>query len=90
MPLIYGEPGRQYEIASLFGGRGFTKKLFEMGIRPGVIIRVIVNSGNGPILVAINNSRIGLGRGMAGKIIINSISKKETKRYESIGKEGCY
>ncbi|MCD6122671.1 MAG: FeoA domain-containing protein [Spirochaetales bacterium] len=79
MPLLYGKPGKQYEIVSLFGGRGFSRKLFEMGIRPGVIIKVITNSGNGPILVGINNSRIGLGKGMAGKIIINSISIKEAK-----------
>ena len=76
MPLIYGEPGKQYEIVSIFGGRGLAKKLLEMGIRPGEIIKIVSNSFGGPILLAINNSRIGIGRGMAGKIIIKPLERR--------------
>ena len=77
MPLIYGKPGHEYRIVSIFGGRGLTKKLFEMGLRPGEIIRVIANSFGGPILLVINNTRIGIGRGMAGKIIIQPLERRD-------------
>jgi Fe2+ transport system protein FeoA len=39
-----------------------------MGLVPGVILTVISNSGRGPVVISLQGSRIGLGRGMAGHI----------------------
>jgi len=73
MLLTFAVPGREYRVVSLMGGRGFNRKLFEMGIKPGSTIRVIINSGKGPILIGVNNLRFALGKGMASKIIVNPI-----------------
>ncbi|WP_292459946.1 FeoA family protein [Methanothermococcus sp.] len=46
------------------------KKLYELGIIPGSKITVISSNKRGPILVRIGNSKIAIGRGMAGAILV--------------------
>ena len=41
----------------------------SMGLMPGVEVSVLLNSGWGPLLVAVENSRFILGRGMAEGIL---------------------
>jgi Fe2+ transport system protein FeoA len=41
-----------------------------MGLVPGVEIEVLRNSLRGPFLIALRDSRIILGRGMAQKILV--------------------
>ncbi|NOY08720.1 MAG: ferrous iron transport protein A [Spirochaetes bacterium] len=80
MPLTYCKPGEQFQITSLCGGQGFIKRLSEMGIYPGVILKVIANSGKGPVIVGLDDTRIGLGQGMAGKIMVKPLNIKEGVR----------
>ncbi len=80
MPLTYCKPGEQFQVTSLYGGQGFIKRLFEMGIHPGVILKVIANSGKGPVIVGLDDTRIGLGQGMAGKIMVKPLNIKEGVR----------
>ena len=42
-------------------------RLAELGLTPGVCLRV-VQDGGGPLLVSVRNSRIALGRGIASKL----------------------
>ena len=41
-----------------------------MGLRPGVAVTVVHNRGRGPFLVAVQGTRIMLGRGMADKVLV--------------------
>jgi len=41
-----------------------------MGFLPGEQLMVVSASG-GPILVILHGSRVGIGRGMAGKILVS-------------------
>ena len=50
----------------------------SMGLMPGVEVSVLLNSGLGPLLVAVENSRFMLGRGMAEGIL--SISANSAKK----------
>ena len=67
IPLSKAQTGQQVRLISIHGGRQITHRLVEMGLTPGVSIRVLQNSG-GPLLVAVSDSRIALGWGMAKKI----------------------
>jgi Fe2+ transport system protein FeoA len=57
-----------FRIIQVKEGRGLCCKLYGMGLVPGVILTVISNSGRGPVVISVQGSRIGLGRGMAGHI----------------------
>jgi len=42
----------------------------DMGLRPGKQVEMLTNSGGGPLLLKVDESRIALGRGMAMKIYV--------------------
>ncbi|ACK41832.1 MULTISPECIES: FeoA family protein [Dictyoglomus] len=68
MALSFVKEGQEVKVIAIRGGKGAVQRLAEMGILPGVRIKVISNSG-GPIVIALGNSRIALGKGLASKII---------------------
>ncbi len=68
MPLLFAKIG-DYRIESIRGGVKFRERLLSMGIKEGDQIRVLKQSP-GPIIIAKNNIRIGIGIGMANKIYV--------------------
>jgi len=65
-------PGQEVELVAVHGGWGIRRRLAEMGFNPGVRLKVI-HSGGGPIIVALRDTRLALGRGMAHKIMVSPI-----------------
>ena len=55
-------------ITSMHGGRHYRRQLMDMGLRPGLQIKVMRASGRGPVLISVGETRLGIGRGMAEKI----------------------
>ena len=51
-------------------GRGLKARLAAMGLLAGVEFKVINNGHPGPLVIDLKGSRIILGRGMGGKIIV--------------------
>lgn len=66
-PLNEAAVGQPLRLVSITGGRKITHRLVEMGLTPGVPLRLLQNSG-GPLLIAVRQSRIAVGRGMAAKM----------------------
>ncbi len=62
-------PGRKVVIVGHSGGRQLWGKMESLGLMPGTEVTVVVNSGSGPLLVAVENSRFMLGRGMSSAIL---------------------
>lgn len=73
-PLSFLEPGSQAKIKDIIGGKGINTKLAEMGFVSGSILSVLRNDGSGPMLVAVMDSRVAIGRGMAQKIMAERIA----------------
>lgn len=76
-PLALLGEGEKAEIVTLrehlAGGTkcpDCVEHLMDMGLRPGRQIEMLTNSGSGPLLLKIDESRIALGRGMAMKIYV--------------------
>jgi len=65
--LKEGQTGKVYSIQ---GGFGIRNRMFELGLIKGQKIRVIRNSGWGPVMVEVKGTRIGIGRGASDKILI--------------------
>jgi Fe2+ transport system protein FeoA len=78
-PLALAGEGNKVKIVSLRGGKGFQERLISMGLNIGDEIEVILCRERGPILVAKEGMRYGLGGGMAQKIFVVMI---EGRRYE--------
>jgi ferrous iron transport protein A len=68
MPLALIREGARAVLRSIHGGRGLRGRLAAMGLIPGAEITVVHNGGDGPFVVAVNDARICIGRGMAMKI----------------------
>jgi len=63
-------PGRLLTVIGINAGRGLQRRLTDMGLTPGVQIRVMNGQCAGPVLIDLRGSRLGLGRGVAQKILV--------------------
>jgi ferrous iron transport protein A len=67
MKLPFVREGYSAKIKAINGGITIKRRLEEIGIIPGRQI-TILKSGPGPVLVRLENNKIGLGFGEAMKI----------------------
>lgn len=68
MPLSMVSSGKKVKLRAIHAGRGLQRRLAEMGLIPGVELEVISNGHHGPFIIAVKNTRLMLGRGMAHHI----------------------
>jgi ferrous iron transport protein A len=71
MHLVDLKIGEEKKVKLVDGCYNFRLRMRELGIIEGSNIKVV--SGNkeyGPILVSVNGSKFGIGRGVANKILI--------------------
>lgn len=78
IPLALTNPGEVVKIDHISGGHGIRRRLFYMGLVPGKEIEVIKTHRPGPIIVAIDQSRIALGKSVSKKIMVSVNSKKDS------------
>ena len=71
LPLAMVGTGQAVKLVKVAAGRILTRRLAEMGLTPGVRLEVLQDQG-GPLLLAVRDSRLALGRGMAHKIIVET------------------
>jgi ferrous iron transport protein A len=65
--------GEWAELCQIEPGHQLQKRLSILGFTPGVIISMVQNLGNGPVIVKLRGTRIALGRNEAKKIIIRNV-----------------
>lgn len=70
-PLAMASVGERLEVVTLKGTEGTVHRLIGIGFVPGIEIQII-STTNGSLIVAIGDNRVGLGMGMAQKIICHS------------------
>jgi DtxR family Mn-dependent transcriptional regulator len=62
---------RQDEVATVEGfqgGRGIMGRCLALGFTPGAQIQMVRNTGQGPVIVLVRDTRVALGRGEAHRI----------------------
>jgi Fe2+ transport system protein FeoA len=69
LPLTMAAPGERLTLVEITAKNGLRHRLTELGLTPGVEFEVLQSQG-GPLLLAIHNSRLAVGRGMAHKILV--------------------
>lgn len=70
MPLSLAGTGKLLSITGVNGGWGLRRRLAEMGLTPGALVMVMSGCHPGPLLIDIRGSRLGLGFGVAQKIMV--------------------
>lgn len=73
-PLSSVRRGEVVQLTHIGAGRKLAQRLAELGLTPGVEIRVLHVNG-GPILIGVRGARLALGRGMAEKIQVKTVDK---------------
>jgi DtxR family Mn-dependent transcriptional regulator len=66
--LRSGESG---VVKTYMSGRGALGRCLSMGFTPGSTVKMLKNSGSGPVLVKVHDNEVALGRGIAERIIVN-------------------
>lgn len=76
MPLAMARPREQVVIREITVGSSRQSELLNMGLRTGDTIEIINNTGRGRVILGHGHTRIGIGRGIAQKIMV-SLADKE-------------
>ena len=76
IPLTMACPGQKVRVVSLMGGRGLRGHLVGMGLNVGSEIEVIRRGAPGPFLIAVKETRLAIGQGMAYKIMVSQNNQK--------------
>ena len=75
MPLMIATPGEDVKLIAVRGGRRVRKRLADLGLTPGTVLRVVQADAWGPLIVAFkDDARLALGRGMAHKIMVEPLA----------------
>ena len=73
-PLAMARAGETVRIVGLAGGRNLDRRLTDLGLAIGSAVRVVQNQMTGPMIVAVHDSRVGLGMGMAQKLTVEPVN----------------
>ena len=73
IPLVMVAEGEEVSLVGVQGGGGIRKRLAELGMNPGMTFRVIHKDISGPVILAVKDSRLALGRNMAYRILVEII-----------------
>ncbi len=72
LPLSLVVPGQRVKLVEITAGHKLRHRLTELGLTSGVELEVVQDEG-GPLLLAVHDTRLALGRGMAHKIMVQSL-----------------
>jgi len=70
VPLAHAHEGERGIIEEFMGGSGAQLRLATLGLRKGDEVEVITNNGQGQLVIAVNATRLAMGRGLAKKILV--------------------
>lgn len=72
--LIKLDKGQKGRIVKINGGRELCSRMNNMGIYPGTVIKKVSQQAmKGPLIVKVGGTQVGIGHGMATKIIVEEI-----------------
>jgi len=70
IPLNTVAAGKQVKVVSIGAGFGLQRRLADMGLTPGLKVKVIGSQRPGSVVLDVRGSRLALGRGISNKIMV--------------------
>jgi Fe2+ transport system protein FeoA len=75
VPLTTLTPGQRARLVRIEAGHQVVHRMSELGLTPGVELVVFQRNSRGPLLIAVRDTRLALGRGMADKVLVELIAE---------------
>lgn len=72
-PLVVAAAGQRVQIASLPGGRAMEQRLHSMGVREGMVVEILQQSENGPVIVAYDETRLAIDQDIARRLLVRAV-----------------
>ena len=73
-PLSLAPSGEPMTIIDVRAGRRLRHRLSGLGLIPGAVVEVVQSLGHGPVILAVGNARLALGRGASHKVLVEPAS----------------
>jgi Fe2+ transport system protein FeoA len=73
-PLTEVGSQTRVRVIALRGGRDFQERVSSMGLYVGCEVEVLINGAEGRMIIAVKDTRIALGHGMAEKVVVRTIN----------------
>lgn len=83
LPLALVAPGQRVRLVEISAGRRAVHRLAELGLTPGVELEVLQAEG-GPLLLAVRDTRLALGQGMAHKVRVEAVEEGQRAKQSQI------
>jgi ferrous iron transport protein A len=74
IPLNAVPNGEQVQIVSICAGWGLRRRLADMGLTPGLSVRIVGSQRPGSVVLDVRGSRLALGRGISHRIMVRAQS----------------
>ncbi|NMC52736.1 MAG: ferrous iron transport protein A [Chloroflexi bacterium] len=74
MPLSMVNQNQEVKLVAIQGGLKMKQRLADLGLNIGMSIRVLKKASGGPMIIAVKESRLALGWGMANRILVEPLS----------------
>lgn len=72
-PLARCKTGEQVQITQIRGGRGFSRRIRGLDLKPGMLVDIIQNDFPGPLIIATDDGdRLEVGKGLASHILVET------------------
>jgi ferrous iron transport protein A len=65
------EKGQTAKINGIQCGECLKKRLADLGLCNGTLIKIIKNDKSGPMIISVKGTKLAIGRGQAEKITVN-------------------
>jgi len=73
-PLSLAPVGEPMTIVDVRAGQRLRHRLTDLGLVPGTVVEVVQSLGHGPVILAVGESRLALGRGASHKVLVEPAS----------------
>lgn len=80
MTLSIAPEGQLLTLVSIRGGLGVQKRLNALGLTPGTEVMIVSQNEGGPIILAVKDSRLAIGRGLLHHI---QVEAKESSLHQT-------
>jgi ferrous iron transport protein A len=60
-------------VVDVRAGRRLRHRLSNLGLVPGTVVEIVQCMGHGPVILAVGNARLALGRGASHRILVEPL-----------------
>jgi ferrous iron transport protein A len=69
-PLSLAPADTPMTIMDVRGGQHLRRRLIDLGLVPGTVVEVVQTAGHGPLILALGDGRLALGRDASHRILV--------------------